>query len=267
MAHDHAGPARRGSLVTTVVLLPDPPVEEIAGERLVAETDLTPADGLAIYRATLADTLSTLEEGTADVLVNYPPADDLPANSDGLNPETELRRIAGTVMTPEAVEAVRFEPQVGSDRSARAGNAITHLVRDEGEQSAAVLFPTPRLVRSIVDEASLKLRRADVVLGPATRGEVYYAGFADLIDFTDVFAERPIGAITRRAREADLDVDFVRTREVLDGKASFEGVLTRIRADAIAEKPVPEHLWETIQERNIRIEDGRITSDAATDSS
>lgn len=253
--------------MTTIVLLPDPPVEGVACERLVAETDLTPADGVAIYRSTVADTLATLEEGTVDALVNYPTEDDLPDGIDGVDPETELREIAATALSPEGFEDVRFEPQVGSNRSAKAGNAITHLVRDEGEQSAAVLFPVPRLVRSIVDEAALKLRRADVVIGPAGRGEVYYAGFSELIDFTDVLEERPVEEVARRAREKDFQVDFVRSREVLSGAPDFEGVLSRITADVLADKPVPEHLWRTIQERGIRIEDGTITSDAATDSS
>jgi len=251
--------------MTTVVLLPDPPVEGQACESLVEETALSPADGLALYRAMLGDVLETLERSTIDVLVNYPTAEDLPSGSD-IDPETELREIAATAMGPDRFEDVRFEPQVGSDFSAKAGNAITHLLREEGVQSAAALRPcVPRLIRSIVDEGALKLRRADVVLGPAPRGEVYYAGFSDLIDFEGAFADRPVETLTRRAREEDLTVDFLRQRTLLDQPADLVGVVTRLQADVLAGDPVPERLWETIQEREIAVRDGAIVS--GTDSS
>lgn len=256
--------------MTTVVLLPDPPVEGIACQRLVEETSLTPADGLALYRALLADTMVTLERSTIDILVNYPTQEDLPADADPEDPKAELRKIAARAMEPDRFEGVRFEPQVGSDFSAKAGNAITHLVRDEDLQSAAVLRPcVPRLARSVIDEAALKLRRADVVIGPANRGEVYYAGFSDLIDFEGVFETRPLEEITRRAVEAGLEVDFQRSRELLWEPADLVGVLSRLNADTLAGKPVPEHTWETVQKREIAMRDGEFTSrDAAgTDSS
>jgi hypothetical protein len=255
--------------MTTVVLLPDPPVEGVACEELIAETNLTPADGLALYRALLADTMATLADSTIDILVNYPTAEDLPEDAEG-DPKADLREIAAKAMAPDRFEDVRFEPQVGSDFSAKAGNAITHLLREEDVQSAAVLRPcVPRLVRSVIDEGALNLRRADVVLGPANRGEIYYAGFSDPIDFEGVFETRPVEAVTRRAVEAGLDVDFVRSREVLQTPADLAGALTRLNADTLAGKPVPEHFWETVQEREIAMVDGEFTSrDAAgTDSS
>ncbi len=237
--------------MTTVVLLPDPPVEGIACEELVERTGLTTADGLALYRALLADTMVTLERSTIDILVNYPTTEDLPADAEEIDPKAELREIAAKAMEPDRFEEVRFEPQVGSDFSAKAGNAITHLIREEGVQSAAVLRPcVPRLARSIIDEAALKLRRADVVLGPANRGEIYYAGFSDLIDFEGVFDSRPVEEVTRRAVAKNLEVDFLRSREVLGRPEDLNGVLTRLTANTLAGKPVPERFWETIQERD-----------------
>jgi hypothetical protein len=251
--------------MTTVVLLPAPPVEGQACAGLVEETALSAADGLALYRAMLGDVLETLERSTIDVLVNYPTAEELPPDAE-VDPETELRKIAAKAMGPDRFEDVRFEPQVGSDFSAKAGNAITHLVREEGVQSAAALRPcVPRLVRSIVDEGALKLRRADAVLGPAPRGEVYYAGFSDLIDFEGAFADRPVETLARRAREDGLAVDFLRQRTLLDRPADLIGVLTRLQADVLAGNPVPERFWETVQEREIEVRDGTVVS--GTDSS
>lgn len=255
--------------MTTVVVLADPPVEGIACENLVEQTELTPADGLALYEAVVADTMATLERSTVDILLNYPQADAVPGDTD-VDPKARLRELAATAMSPDRFEDVRFEPQVGSNFSAKAGNAITHLIRDEGAQSAAVLNPcVPRLARSIIDEGALKLRRADVVLGPAARGEVYFAGFSELIDFTDVFETRPVETITREAAGNDLAVDFLRGREGLFEPADFESVVSRLNANTLAGKPLPEQFWETVQEREIEVQDGTITSAAgeATDSS
>lgn len=256
--------------MTTVIVLADPPVEGVACNELVEQTDLTPSDGLALYEALVADTMATLERSTVDILVNYPQADAIPGDAEDIDPKARLRELTANAMTPDRFEEIRFEPQVGGNFSAKAGNAITHLIRDEDAQSATVLDPcVPRLARSIVDEGALKLRRADVVLGPAARGDVYFAGFSDLIDFTDVFETQPIEAVTREAIANDLAVDFLRTREVLSTPADLRGVLTRLNANTLAGKPLPEQFWKTIQEREIELRDGKITSAAAeaTDSS
>ena len=234
--------------MTTVVLVADEPAEGVACGDLVAETDLTPADGLALYRAMLGDTMATLARSTIDILVNYPEGS-----------EDELRAIAAEAMPADRFEDVRFEPQVGSDFSAIAGNAITHLIRDEDRQSAAALRPcTPRLARSIVDEAILNLRRDEVMLGPADRGQVYLAGFAEPIDFAGVFAENPIEEVTRRSRAADLSVGFVRHRTLLSSAEDLETVRRRIAADHLAGKPVPERLWTVLQERGLGVEEGNV---------
>ncbi len=247
--------------MTTVVLLADAPVEGVACQDLVADTALTPADGLAIYEALVADTLATMERSTIDMVVNYQPAEAVPDEADGPDPETRLREIAGSVMTPDRFEDLRFEPQVGSDDSAVVGNAITHLVRDEGVQSAAMLRPClPRVTRSILDEGALKLRRSDVVLGPAPDGEIYYAGFGELIDFESVLEDRPIETITMRAAADDLDVDFLRNRALVSDARTFASAVARINADALAGKPVPEHFWETLQDREIEVGDDGIRS-------
>lgn len=252
--------------MTQVVLMTDAPVEGVACRDLVDETPLSPADGLALYTALLKDVFETLAESTVDVLVNYPGVDDLPAHADpDRRPEVALRALAGTVVEPDRLEDFRFEVQVGSDFSAKAGNAITHLLRDENRTSASVLRPcVPRLVRSVVDEAAIKLRRNDVVLGPAGDGDgdVYFAGFVEPIDFEDAFEENALETIASRAGEAGLTVDFAREREVLHSARALRTVVTRLRAALLAGNPVPEHTWSFIEERGLRVEDGELVMEA-----
>ncbi len=247
--------------MTIVVLMADAPVEGVACRELVEETPLSPADGLALYTAILEDVFETLAESTVDVLVNYPPADDLPddvADPDR-RPEVALRALAGTVVEPDRLDDFRFEVQVGSNFSSKAGNAITHLIRDEERTSASVLRPcVPRLVRSVVDEAAIKLRRNDVVLGPAGDGDVYFAGFVEPIDFADAFEANAMETIASRAGEEGLTVDFAREREVLDSARALRTVVTRLRAELLAGNPVPEHTWNFVEDRGLRVEDKKL---------
>lgn len=258
--------------MTNLVVIADPPVEGGGDcEEIVARTPLTVEDGVALYRAVLKDVFEALAESNVDVIVNYPNEEDLPPSADlEGSPEAVLRALVGSVVEPDRLDDFRFEVQVGSTFSAKAGNAITHLLEQEERASASVLRPcTPRIVRSIVDEAAIKLRRAEVVLGPAGDGEVYFAGFTRPIDFTDVFEENPIEEIAGRAGEAGLSVDFVRHREVLKTPRDFRSVLTRLRADRLAGKPVPRHLWTFIEDRTLSVEDGAVVraSPTETDSS
>lgn len=257
--------------MTVVVLMADAPVEGVACRQLVEETPLSESDGVELYRAVLTDIFGTLAESTVDVLVNFPAPDDIP---EGVTldeqPEATLRALAGTVVDPERLDDFRFEVQVGSNFSAKAGNAITHLLRDEEYHSAAVLRPcVPRLVRSVVDEAAIKLRRNDVVLGAAGDGELYYAGFTDLIDFTDVFEENAVEEVSGRAGEEGLTVDFARDMDVLHSARDLRTIVTRLRAEVLAGKAVPEHLWTFIEETGLRVQDGEVemVETAATDSS
>lgn len=252
--------------MTVVVLVADAPVEGVACEELVAETPLSESDGVALYRAVLKDVFATLADSTIDPLVNYPGPDDLPADAaPAEDPEAILRGLAASVVEPDRLSDFRFEVQIGSNFSAKAGNAITHLLEDEERTSASALRPcVPRLVRSVVDEAAIKLRRNDVVLGPAGDGEVYFAGFQDTIDFTDVFEEKALESVAGRAGDQGLTVDFARPREVLDSARSLRTVVTRLRAEMLAGNPVPEHTWAFIEDRGLRVEDGTLVMDDTT---
>jgi hypothetical protein len=251
--------------VTVVVLIADAPVEGVACSDIVAETDLSPADGVELYQALLKDVFETLAESTVDVLVNYPAPDDLPPDVEPeMAPEVALKGLAGAVVDPDRLEDFRFEVQVGSSFSAKAGNAITHLLRDEEQHSAAVLRPcVPRLVRSVVDEAAIKLRRNDVVLGPARDGRVYFAGFTELIDFTDVFETNAQETIAGRAGEKGLTVDFARERAMLESARDLRSVVMRLRAEMLAGNPVPEHLWTFVEDRGLSVENGELVIESA----
>lgn len=253
--------------MTVVVLMADAPVEGVACRELIEGTPLSPADGLALYNAVLKDVFETLAESTVDVLVNYPGPDDLPADVEpDRDPEVALRALAGTAVEPDRLDEFRFEVQVGSDFSAKAGNAVTHLLRDEERTSASVLRPcVPRLVRSVIDEAAIKLRRNDVVLGPAGDGEVYFAGFVEPIDFTDAFEENALETIASRAGEDGLTVDFARERELLHSPRALRSVVTRLRAELLAGNPVPEHTWGFIEDRGLRVEDGALVMESGQD--
>ena len=246
--------------MTVVVLMADAPVEGVACRQLVSETPLSPAEGVDLYKALLKDVYKTLSESTIDILVNYPSAEEIPPDADlPVAPETILRKLAGEVVEPDRLADFRFEVQVGSDFSAKAGNAITHLLREEEHHSAAVVRPcVPRLVRSVVDEGALKLRRNDVVLGPSDEGRIYFAGFTEPIDFEGVFEGQALEEVTARAGEEGLQVDFLRHRELLQSADDLRSIVTRLRAAVLAGKPVPEHTWSFIEERGLHVADGEL---------
>lgn len=258
--------------MTMVVVIADPPAAG-AGDcaDVVAETPLTSEDGVELYRALLKDAFDALAASNVDVLVNYPSEDDLPPDVDlEGSPEAVLRAIAGGVVDRDRFADFRFEVQVGSDFSATAGNAITHLLEREDQASAAVLRPcVTRLVRSVLDEASIKLRRSDVAIGPASEGAVYFAGFSEPIDFAGVFEENALEEVAGRAGEEGLTVDFVRDLDLIRSARDLRSVVTRLRAERLAGKPVPTHLWNFIEERDLAVEDGqlRVGQTSQTDSS
>ena len=246
--------------MTTVVVPAQPPIPGTVCQEIVAGTPLTPDDGAELYRAVLKDVFTALSESTVDVVVNYPPMEDVPDAADlEDSPEAILRGIAGAVVDPDRLEDVRFEVQVGSDFSAIVGNAITHLLETEEEASAAVLRPcVPRVVRSILDEAAIKMRRTEVVLGGAGDGDVYFAGFTEPIDFAGAFGDVPIETIAQRAGEQGLTVDFLRNRDVLRTPRDLRSVVIRLRANVLAEKPVPRYLWSFIEERGLSVSGGSL---------
>lgn len=283
--------------MTTVAVLTEPPRPGHVLSRLVEESPLTPAEGADLYAAMLRDVARAVERSGGDLLVNYradsghgsgaetdagsgaetdagstaeTDAGSAAEAEDGSAAETD----AGSAAEAEVRSAVhpaleepdeaRFEVQVGETFWARAGNTVTHLLESEDVNSVAVVEPTaPFLGRTEIDGAAMKLRRSEVVLGPAHGGRVYYAGFTDTIDFdVDVGTGDPGPAIERlaaRARDAGHDVDFLEMLPVVEEYEDFASALSLLAARRTAGLPVPEHFAATCEEFGLDVEiaDGR----------
>jgi hypothetical protein len=100
----------------------------------------------------------------------------------------------------------------------------------------------------------MKLRTAGAVLGAAPEGRVYYAGFADPVDFEDAFAPPSLETLTDRAREADLDVDYLPLYPGIESGRDLLTALPVLRSRAAAERIVPEHTMAVLEEWGVRVE-------------
>jgi hypothetical protein len=231
--------------MTTIAVLADPPRP---GEVLpgLSGGSLDPGEAVDLSVALLRDACLAVERGGGDLLVNYRAPDD----------EDAARGAVADVLAP-AVDSpgdVRYEVQVGSSRSARVGNTVTHLLEREGVRSAAVLHPAAALVeRRYVDAAAMKLRGSDVVLGPAHGGRVWYAGFAEPVDFTGAFDPPALGTLTERARSGGASVDFLETRSVVATPAALASVVVEVRARERAGEPVPAYTSAVLADLDVGI--------------
>jgi hypothetical protein len=229
--------------MTTVAVLADPPVEGFVfpelGNGLLDESEKT-----ALYTAMLTDVCRAVEASGAELLVNYRPAEQVP---DGVDPESAVREPLEAAL--DAPGQARYEVQVGSSLSARVGNTVTHLLEQEGVNTAAAVEPTAGLLtRQLIDSAAMKLRSSGVVLGPSTSGRVYYAGFAEPVDFEAGYATPAVKTLTDRAMDADLGVDFLSTAPVLQTPADLRTVVPLLRARHQAERVVPPRTTTLITE-------------------
>ena len=251
--------------MTTVVVLADAPEDTAPLDSLVPDP-LTAGEAGALSRAMLADVCATLQHGEADLLVNYPTGesagdtggvDDSDAEDDGAGLEgTASAEASLQDLLSEAVpepEAVRYEPQVGTGRAARVGNALTHLLTEEGEESVAVVEPTaPFLRREHVGRSAMKLRTSDVVLGPAPDGRVTFAGFHEPIDFTDAYAE-PLVTLAERAVEDGLDVDFLPMTPLLERPGDILTAVSVLTARRAADRLVPPRTATLLEELDLAV--------------
>lgn len=220
--------------MTTVVVLADPPVEACVPNLLPEGVEGGPDSDL--YRAMLADVCTAIQRGEGEVLVNHPPSEAVP---DGVDPEESLREALGE-RVPAPAE-IRYEVQVGESKSGKVGNALTHLLESEGEETVAVADAAALFLRrEHLGNAAMQLRTSEVVLGPAPDGRVYFAGFRESIDFEDAFGDPPIERLANRGREAGHAVSFLPMTPTFDGPDDFETVLSLLRARRRAERLVPE---------------------------
>lgn len=252
--------------MTTIVVLADPDAPGAHLDTLVPDP-LSADEAAALSIAMLADVCETVQRGEADLLVNYAtdPAtetegtDKESAGNDGVDPETALREHLGPELPRP--DAVRYEPQVGSTRAARVGNAVTHLLESEHEQMVAVVDPRAAFLRrEHVGSAAMKLRSSEVLLGPTPGGGVYFAGFTAPIDFDDAYARPAVRTLAQRADTAGLDVDFLPMTPVVDGSAALETAVALLEARRVAGRLVPPRTTARIEQLGLTIgDDGTVT--------
>lgn len=246
--------------MTTVAVLADPPEERFVLPDLAAGP-LDESTAAALYTAMLQDVCRAVEASGGDLLVNYRPDDQVP---DGVDAEAEVRAAVTDVL--DAPGDARFEVQVGSSHAARVGNTVTHLLEREGVDTAAVVTPRAALLaRQQIDSAAMKLRSSEVVLGPATDGRVYYAGFAAPIDFTDAYAAPAVETLTDRALDEGFDVDFLPTQPLLETPHDLRSVVPLMRARRRAGRVVPPRTTALVDELGLRVVDDGATVVRETD--
>jgi hypothetical protein len=238
--------------MTTVAVLADPPRAGLVHGRLVETTPLTAAEAADLYAAGFRDVCRAVATSGGDLLVNYRADEDLPGADGNGDSEAELRDALAPVPEIDAAEA-RFEVQVGETFAGRAGNTVTHLLENEGATSVAIATPSAALLtRQRIDEAAMKLRRREVVLGPAPGGRVHYAGFREPVDFDGAYAPPALETLTRRGVDAGLDVDYVATSPVLETGADLADLLTLVRARRTADRNLPLHTAEALASLDLR---------------
>lgn len=232
--------------MTTLTVLADPPRPGLVLPDLAASSPVSETEAADLYAAMLKDVLVVADAAGGDLLVNYRSDDALDVTG-GTSAEAAVRAAAADALGD--LEEVRFEVQVGSTFDARVGNTVTHLLREEGRDSVGVVRPTaPLLTRTDVDGASMKLRSAPVVLGPAPGGEVHYAAFADPVDFAGAFDPPALTTLTARARDADRDVEFVEMRPVVRTGDDLATVLAVLEARGRAGRARPDHLAAAVDD-------------------
>jgi len=244
----------------TVHVLPvDPPRDGLVLSKLPETSPLTEPEATGLYEAMVADACTAAVQSGGSLLVNYRPEDLLPTeHQTGGDPESELRDIVEDAV--EDPDDVRFEVQVGSSHEARVGNTVTHLLRDEDATTVALVDPrAPLLARKDLDSAAMKLRRRDVVLGPSDRGELHYAGFAEPIDFAGAYTTPVVDTFAARARDADLDVDFLAHRTLVTTGRDLETLLAVLSARRRAGRIVPTHTTSYLTELGLSVADDGLT--------
>lgn len=247
--------------MTVVVVLADPPRPGLVLPDIPGTSPLSAGDAADLYRALLSDTVRSVERSGGDLLVNYRPDDLLPEEFvTDTSSEAELRSLAAGAL--EDVTDARFEPQVGSTVSARAGNAVTHLLREEGATSVAVVRGTaPLLTRPVVDSSAMKLRTNETVLGPSTRGRTYFAGYTEPVDFADSFGDAELETLTDGARDAGHEVEYLPLQVAVETGADLRDLLPVLWSRIAAERIVPEHTASFVHERGLRVREGEVVLD------
>ncbi|USZ68155.1 DUF2064 domain-containing protein [Halorussus salilacus] len=243
--------------MTVLAVFADPPRPGLALPELPESSPVSEREAADLYAAALKDTLAAVERSGGELLINYRP-DDLiaPEHEGDRSAEAEVRALAADAL--DDPDDARFEVQVGSTFSARAGNTVTHLLEREGVRSAAVVPGTaPTLTRKEVDSAAMKLRRNEVVVGPSERGGAYFAGFTTAeLDFEDAYAAPAVETLTTRAVDAGHEVEFLPSMAEVRTGADLLSLVPVLNARARAGRIVPEHTASLLREWGLRVVEG-----------
>ncbi len=240
--------------MTTIAVLADPPREGFVLPELAETSPLSASEATELYAAMLKDTFVAVANSGGELLVNYRPDEAIPDEYPGVgSSEEELRALADEAL--EDTDDVRFEVQVGETLSGRAGNTATHLLEEEGIASVAIVDGTaPMLTRKEIDSAAMKLRRSEVVLGPAADGRIYFLGVTDTIDFADVYTPPELETATLRAVDAGHDVDYLPAMTSVATGDDLRSLLPLLNARIAAERIVPVNTASYLHELGVRVE-------------
>lgn len=256
--------------MTVIAVVADPPREGLVLSELVETSPLTGREAADLYAAMLMDVMAAAHRSGGDLLVNYRPEELIPDEFAGdESAKAEVRTLAEAAL--DDASGVRFEKQVGSSFDARAGNTVTHLLREEEAASAAVVRgDAPFLTRTAIDSAAMKLRTSEVVLGPTTEGRAFYAGFTEPVDFDDAFAPPELQTLTDRALAEEYDVDFLPMQPVIARGDDLATALTVLHARRAAGRIVPQYTAGMLDSLglSVTVADGRpAVAPAQTDNS
>lgn len=242
--------------MTTVAVLVDPPRPGLVLDALPESTPLSDGEAAELYGALCRDVCRAVEASGGELLVNYRPDDSLPDEfASEKSAEAEVRAMVRPGL--ESPDDTRFEVQVGETLAGRIGNTVTHLLEQEGVATAAAVEPTAAfLSRQVVDNAAMKLRRHDVVLGPAPDGRVYYAGFGERVDFEGAYDAPAIETLTERGVDADLSVDFLEMQPVIETGSDLVTALTQLRARERAGRIRPDNVTAYLDEIGLTVRQG-----------
>lgn len=234
----------------TVVVRADAPIPGTVLPALSEGTPLTETEVADLYRSALQDVSEAVAGSGADLLVTHREREGI--DEDG---EQRLRDVVTSAL--ESPEAARFEVAVGSTPAARIGNTVTHLLESEGASSVAMLDPTAVLAaRPRLDQATMQLRRNDVVLGPAVNGECFYAGFSEPIDFGGIDGRPDIETLVERANDDGLAVTTVEMAPTLRTPAQLHSALPILRTRRAAGDPVPVRTVARLEELGLETTKG-----------
>lgn len=231
--------------MTELAVLADPPHPGVLGS-MADHPGLSATAREQLYVAMLRDVCLAADSSGGTLLVNYRPATAIEGVEDS---ETALRGHLDDIV-PDA----RYEVQVGESFAGRVGNTVSHLLEQEDVTSVAVFEPSAALVtRQIIDQAAMKLRLNDMVLGHAEDGRIYFAAFSMPVDFEDAYAAPALSTLVERGLEAGASVGFAPLQPIIETAADLAAAMILIDSRRQAALTVPGNLVAALDELPLEV--------------